>query len=60
MSAAKQAAIAKQADQEAKAKQASEHKFTAGEKILCMKADGRFYAATITRVGLGFSLRGFI
>jgi len=50
LSAAKQAAIAKKEDQEAKAKQAAEHKFVAGEKILCMKADGRFYAASIVRV----------
>jgi len=49
-SAAKVAALAKKDEQEAKAKQSAEHKFTAGEKILCMKADGRFYAAKITRV----------
>jgi len=49
-SAAKVAALAKQEDAAAKAKAAAEHKFVAGEKILCMKADGRFYAAKITRV----------
>jgi len=49
-SAAKVAALAKKDEQDAKAKQAAEHKFTAGEKILCMKADGRFYAAKIVRV----------
>jgi len=49
-SVAKVAALAKKEEQEAKAKLAAEHKFTAGEKILCMKADGRFYEAKITRV----------
>jgi ATPase subunit of ABC transporter with duplicated ATPase domains len=49
-SAAKVAALAKKEDQEAKAKQAADHKFLAGEKILCMKSDGRFYEAKITRV----------
>jgi ABC-type sugar transport system ATPase subunit len=49
-SAAKVAALAKKEDQEAKAKLAADHKFAAGEKILCMKADGRFYEAKITRV----------
>jgi ABC-type sugar transport system ATPase subunit len=49
-SAAKVAALAKKEEQEVKAKQAADHKFTAGEKILCMKADGRFYEAKITRV----------
>jgi len=49
-SSAKVAALAKKEEAEAKAKQAAEHKFTAGEKILCMKADGRFYEAKITRV----------
>jgi ABC-type molybdenum transport system ATPase subunit/photorepair protein PhrA len=49
-SAAKIAALAKKEEQDLKAKQAADHKFTAGEKILCMKADGRFYAAKIVRV----------
>jgi ABC-type molybdenum transport system ATPase subunit/photorepair protein PhrA len=49
-SAAKVAALAKKEEQDLKAKQAAEHKFVAGEKILCMKADGRFYAAKIVRV----------
>jgi len=49
-SAAKVAALAKKEEQDVKAKQASEHKFSVGEKILCMKADGRFYAAKIMRV----------
>jgi len=49
-SAAKLAAIAKKEEAEAKAKMAAEHKFAAGEKILCMKADGRFYAAKIVKV----------
>jgi len=49
-SAAKLAALAKKEEQEVKAKLAAEHKFEAGEKILCMKADGRFYAAKIVKV----------
>jgi ATPase subunit of ABC transporter with duplicated ATPase domains len=49
-SAAKVAALVKKEEAEAKAKAAAEHKFAAGEKILCMKADGRFYEAKITRV----------
>jgi ABC-type sulfate/molybdate transport systems ATPase subunit len=49
-SAAKVAALAKKEEADVKAKQAADHKFTAGEKILCMKADGRFYEAKITRV----------
>jgi len=49
-SAAKIAALAKKDEQDLKAKQAADHKFIAGEKILCMKADGRFYAAKIVRV----------
>jgi ABC-type Mn2+/Zn2+ transport system ATPase subunit len=49
-SAAKVAALVKKDEADAKAKQAAEHKFAAGEKILCMKADGRFYEAKITRV----------
>jgi energy-coupling factor transporter ATP-binding protein EcfA2 len=49
-SAAKVAALVKKDEADAKAKQAADHKFTAGEKILCMKADGRFYEAKITRV----------
>jgi len=49
-SAAKIAALAKKEEQDVKAKQAAEHKFIAGEKILCMKSDGRFYAAKIVRV----------
>jgi ABC-type molybdenum transport system ATPase subunit/photorepair protein PhrA len=50
MSAAKAAALAKKKEAEAKAKASAEHKFVAGEKVLCMKADGRFYAATIAKV----------
>jgi ABC-type Mn2+/Zn2+ transport system ATPase subunit len=50
MSAAKAAALAKKKDAEAKAKVSAEHKFAAGEKVLCMKADGRFYAANIVKV----------
>jgi len=49
-SAAKVAALVKKEEQDAKAKQAADHKFLAGEQILCMKADGRFYEAKITRV----------
>jgi len=47
---AKTVALAKKEEAELKAKQAAEHKFVAGEKVLCMKADGRLYEATITRV----------
>jgi hypothetical protein len=49
-STAKVAALAKKEETEAKAKQAAEHKFIAGEKVLCMKSDGRFFEAKITRV----------
>jgi len=49
-SAAKVVALAKKEEAEAKAKLAADHKFVAGEKILCMKADGRFYAAKIVKV----------
>jgi len=49
-SSAKVAAMAKKEEAEVKAKLAADHKFTAGEKVLCMKADGRFYEAKITRV----------
>jgi len=50
MSAAKAAALAKKKEAEAKAKLATEHKFVVDEKVLCMKADGRFYAAKIVKV----------
>jgi energy-coupling factor transporter ATP-binding protein EcfA2 len=50
LSAAKTAALAKKEEADAKAKLAAEHKFVAGEQILCMKADGRFYTAKIVKV----------
>lgn len=34
----------------AKAKASADHKWTAGEKCMCQKADGRFYEATIQKV----------
>jgi len=49
-SAAKVAALAKKEEAEVKAKAAAEHTFVEGEKVLCMKADGRFYAAKILKV----------
>jgi ABC-type Mn2+/Zn2+ transport system ATPase subunit len=49
-SAAKVAAAVKKEEAEAKAKAAADHKFTAGERVLCMKADGRFYAAKVAKV----------
>jgi ATPase subunit of ABC transporter with duplicated ATPase domains len=55
VSVAKAAALVKKEEAEAKAKLAAEHKFTAGERVLCMKADGRFYAAKIVKVN-GFDM----
>jgi len=54
-SAAKVAALAKRDEAEAKAKASAEHKFAAGERCLCMKADGRLYAAKIVKVN-GFDM----
>lgn len=51
----KAAALAKREEAEAKAQQAAAHKFAVGERCLCMKADGRFYAAKILRVN-GFDM----
>lgn len=34
----------------AKAKASADHKWTAGEKCMCQKADGRYYEATIQKV----------
>jgi energy-coupling factor transporter ATP-binding protein EcfA2 len=55
MSVAKERALAQRAEAEAKAQVASAHKFSAGERCLCMKADGRFYAAKIIKVN-GFDM----
>jgi energy-coupling factor transporter ATP-binding protein EcfA2 len=55
LSVAKATALVKREEAEAKAQLASAHKFIAGEKCLCMKADGRFYAAKIVKVN-GFDM----
>jgi len=50
VSATKAFAMAKREEAEVKAQAASAHKFAEGERILCMKADGRFYGAKIVKV----------
>jgi len=46
----KNAAVAKKQQEEADAKKAASHKWADGDKCLCMRSDGRFYAATVVKV----------